>query len=177
MGEKKTIRANIRKLPQRFKSTFRLFWPQGSCLLLGEMTEREREKILPVSWKHPLTNLNSNPSSYTMRYTPLGKKWALTTCCSSRENKCMTEPPSTLFKPWQQKLLCKVPVYCSPRNTISSGKFSALGPCGTAGWTRIITGNPNGQGWEVLAGGEGGGPFLRADWSAPAPVLLLYWFE
>lgn len=41
-----------------------------------------------------------------------------------------------------------------PQNTISSGKFSALGPCGTAGWTRIITGNPTGQDWEVLARGR-----------------------
>lgn len=31
-----------------------------------------------------------------------------------------------------------------PSNSISSGKFSALGPLGTGEWTRIITGNRNG---------------------------------
>lgn len=31
-----------------------------------------------------------------------------------------------------------------PSNSISSGKFSALGPLGTGDWTRIITGNRNG---------------------------------
>lgn len=32
-----------------------------------------------------------------------------------------------------------------PSNSISSGKFSALGPLGTGDWTRIITGNRNGE--------------------------------
>lgn len=63
-----------------------------------------------------------------------------------------------------------------PQNTISSGKFSALGPWGTAGWSRIITGNPNGQGWEVLVWGGGKRPFPKS-WlvssSAGASSLLV----
>lgn len=135
---------NAIRLPQRWTMQRGYFDPSSSCPLVTLM---KKNFLYPknIRWKNLSHSLS--PSYLTKCYAVM--KCSNVANCNSicGFNRCVTEQAIRLFMPWKgKKMLHTVPVHCS-LNTISSGKFSALGPLGIGDWTRIITGNPNG-GWE-----------------------------